>query len=61
MPVELKYGAVSERHTAARRGHCDPVRECGGDVALNCLVPNMSPTQSELISALITFRNKHLP
>ncbi len=33
MPVELKYGAVRERHIAAERGHCDPARECGGDVA----------------------------
>lgn len=31
-PVELKYGAVRERHIAAERGHCDPARECGGEV-----------------------------
>lgn len=61
MPVELKYGAVRERHKAAERGHCDPARECGGDVASDCLLPNMSPTRSELISALITFWNKHPP
>lgn len=32
MPAELKYGAVRKRHIAAKRGHCDPARECGGDV-----------------------------
>lgn len=32
MPVELKYGAVRERHIAVERGHCDPARECGGEV-----------------------------
>jgi len=33
MPAELKYGAVMNRHRAKERGHCDPSRECGGDVA----------------------------
>lgn len=33
MPVELKYGAVRERHKAAERGHCDPASHRGGDVA----------------------------
>lgn len=44
MPVELKYGAVRERHRTAERGHCDPASHRGGDVAemlqaALCLLP----------------------
>lgn len=33
VPVELKYGAVRERHIAAERGHCDPAGESGGETS----------------------------
>lgn len=33
MPAELKYGAVMNKHTAADKGRCDPVRKFGGEMA----------------------------